>query len=206
MMNIAWVLFEVAFPIGFVVSSIVTFVLIPFAKTAGLPIDNFFVTTALLMHNANIIFMTLEFVLNKVPFAVWHFPFIVLYGMAYIVFSWAWHAHTRYFHYFFLDYRRKGAVLWYLALMLVVALFFFMGYWCSQWMNSTDSVVPSLVSTSFVVRLTLLYCNRLFIATSDCALDHHCGDGAGGQSHRLDFHRVAILCIAFSFYRTLGKF
>ena len=142
----ATILFEISFPVSFVVSSLVTFVLIPHAKKAKMPIDNFFVFVPLVMHNVNIAFMAMELVINKIPFIPWHFPVILIYGMAYIVFSWVWnHCHGYYF-YFFLDYTRTGAVLWYIALMIIVGIFFFVGLASSMLMNSSTSIVPSLVS------------------------------------------------------------
>lgn len=127
----------------------VTFVLIPFAKKAHLPTDNFYILVPLLMHNANILFMAIELVVNRVPFAAWHFPFILLYGTSYAVFSWVWNHYNGYYFYFFLDYTRPGAIFWYIALMVIVAIFFLLGYSSSMLMNSTESLLPSLVSSSF---------------------------------------------------------
>ena len=123
-----------------------TFVLIPFAKSAKLPIDNFFVIVPLLMHNANIIFMALEVVVNEIPFSIWHLPFILLYGTAYCIFSWIWNHYHGYYFYFFLDYTRPGAITWYISLMAIVGVFFLIGFASSIMMNSRDDLVPSLVS------------------------------------------------------------
>lgn len=154
LLNATWVLFEIGFPMSFVVSSMVSFVLIPFAKKAGLPTDNFYILVPLLMHNANILFMAIELVVNRVPFAIWHFPFILLYGTSYAVFSWVWNHYHGYYFYFFLDYTRPGAILWYVALMVIVAVFFLLGYGSSALMNSTESLLPSLVSvSSYVIHL-----------------------------------------------------
>jgi hypothetical protein len=145
LINAVRILFEVSFPISFVVSSLVTFVLIPHAKRANFPIDNFFVIIPLLMHNANITFMAIELIINKIPFVLWHFPFIMLYGVGYGVFSWIWNHFNGYYFYFFLDYTRPGAILWYMALMAIVSVFYLIGYASSRVMSSTESMLPSLV-------------------------------------------------------------
>jgi len=144
---ITWVLFEVCFPIAFLVSSIVTFVLIPHAKKANLPTDNFYVIIPLIMHNANILFMALEIIANQIPFSVWHFPFLWIYGIAYCVFSWIWNHYHGYYFYFFLDYTRPGAIVWYIALLSIVGLFFSVGFGASYLMiTHGDSYVPAFVS------------------------------------------------------------
>lgn len=73
---------------AYLVSVVVTFVLIPGGKQQGLPTANFFKVLPLLMHNANVVFMALELVLNRIPFCAMHFPFVLIYGSAYVIFSW----------------------------------------------------------------------------------------------------------------------
>mmetsp|Transcript_17943 Transcript_17943/g.30192 ORF Transcript_17943/g.30192 Transcript_17943/m.30192 type:complete len:168 (+) Transcript_17943:490-993(+) len=68
-----WVLFEVCFPIAFIVTTIVTFVLIPHALRNKMPTANFFNFLPVIMHNANVVSMAIEIVINRIPFAVWHF-------------------------------------------------------------------------------------------------------------------------------------
>lgn len=142
-----WILFEVCFPTAFLVSSIVTFVLLPHAKAANLPTDNFFVIIPLIMHNANILFMAIEIIANKIPFSLWHFPFIWIYGISYIVFSWVWNNYHGYYFYFFLDYTRPGAIKWYMVLLAIVGKFYLIGLGASYLMASTASLMPSFVSS-----------------------------------------------------------
>ena len=84
------VLFEVSFSVAFLVSSIVTYVLIPGCEKQGVPVDAFYKPFSLLFHNANVVFACLESLINTITFVPSHFVFVVLWGTMYVVFSWAW--------------------------------------------------------------------------------------------------------------------
>jgi hypothetical protein len=142
------ILFEISFPVAFMVSTVVTYVLIPHAKKAKMPLDNFFVLVPLLMHNANIVFMATEIIINKIPFAIWHFPFVVLYGASYAVFSWFWKYYKGYYFYYFMDYTREWAIVWYIILLTIAAVFFLIGYASSYLMNCSPTPIPSIVRLS----------------------------------------------------------
>jgi hypothetical protein len=145
--QITWILFEISFPVSFIVSGVVTYVLIPSAKRAGLPVIHFYKIPSLLMHNANLLFMVIELILNRIPFVLYHFPFVLLYGIIYATFAWILFHYREVFYYSFLDYGRKGAVFWYLGLMSAIGLFFVGGYYYSYWLNiDTKNVIPYLVS------------------------------------------------------------
>jgi hypothetical protein len=154
-LHITRILFEISFPVAFMVSTVVTFVLIPHAKRAKLPLDSFFVLIPLLMHNANIVFMALEIIINKIPFAVWHFPFVVLYGASYAVFSWFWKHYKGYYFYYFMDYTRERAIVWYVALLTIAAVFFLIGYASSYLMNCSPTPIPSMVRRRSAFELNL---------------------------------------------------
>lgn len=176
---ITWVLFEVCFPIAFLVSSIVTFVLIPHAKKANLPTDNFYVIIPLIMHNANILFMALEIIANQIPFSVWHFPFLWIYGIAYCVFSWIWNHYHGYYFYFFLDYTRPGAIVWYIALLSIVGLFFSVGFGASYLMiTHGDSYVPAFVSHIFFSLYGVLF---QLTKTTECLILYPLFTGHSGD-------------------------
>lgn len=125
LLQFAWILFEVQFSISILITVVVTFVLIPGGKSRGLPVNNFFKITPLLMHNANVIFMLVESILNDIPFQMNHIPFALLYGLTYVAFSWAWFQYKGVFYYFFLDYGRPWAVLMYMGVVLAVSLSLF---------------------------------------------------------------------------------
>lgn len=113
----AWVLYEVSFSVAFLVSAVVTFVLIPATVRRGLLLDSFYLLLPLIMHNLNALNMALELSLNSLPFCTAHGVFVLLFGMSYVLFSWYWFSRRGIFYYFFLDYERPYTVLWHLGLM-----------------------------------------------------------------------------------------
>lgn len=118
--NITWILFELSFAAAFLVSATVTYVLIPGLRSRNMPTDTFFLFFALLFHNANIILIVIDALLNDIPVNPWHVPFGMLYALSYVLFSWYWFRVKGVFYYFFLDYEPKYAMLWYMAILLVV--------------------------------------------------------------------------------------
>jgi hypothetical protein len=154
--RVSWVAFEVAFAMALLVSVVVTYVLIPGMKMKGIPRDVFFQFFPLLFHNANIVFMGVEILLNKIPFSLWHFPFIVILGLLYVVFSWYWVEVSGVFYYFFLDYSHPLAVAFHLGLVLAVAAFFFFGMGLVSLRNSRNPFAYLLIFliTASVIKLT----------------------------------------------------
>ena len=120
-LQMAWVLFEVHFATSLLITVLVTFVLIPAGKARGLPTHTWFEITPLLMHNLNILVMVVESLLNDLPYKLNHIPFAILYGLAYVAFSWVWFEYKGIFYYFFLDYARPWALAWYAGVVLVVS-------------------------------------------------------------------------------------
>jgi len=133
-----WILFEVSFSVAFLVSAVVTYVLIPTTVKRGLPLDTFYKFLPVLFHNANVAYMALELVLNNLAFSPHHFIFVILYGVAYVLFAWFWFQVKGVFYYFFLDYARDWAILWHLGLLIAVGLFFFLGLLLSSLLESNN--------------------------------------------------------------------
>ena len=104
---ITWVTFEISFSMSFLVTIVVTFVLIPSGIKKGINNDGMFKFFPLLFHNANVLFMVLELLTNKLQFSFDHYPFILLFGCSYCIFSWYFFYCRRVFLYFFLDYDGK---------------------------------------------------------------------------------------------------
>ena len=144
--RLTWVLFEISFPVAFLVSMVVTFVLIPGCKKDNLPTKLFFQFLPLVMHNANIAYMAFEFIANQLPFVIWHIVFMLFYATAYVIFSWIWHQLRGIYYYFFLDYERPGAILWYLGLLVGISILFLAGYVCSMIQYNYNHTIPNLVS------------------------------------------------------------
>lgn len=144
--RLTWVLFEISFPVAFLVSLVVTFVLIPGAKKNKMPLDLFFSVFSLMMHNCNIWYMAFEFIANQLPFVGWHVCFLLFYALSYAVFSWFWHYYKGIYYYFFLDYERPGAIFWYIGLVVGVSLLFAAGYGCAHLQYNHSHTIPNLVS------------------------------------------------------------
>ena len=148
----AWVLFETSFSVAFLVSAVVTFVLIPATVKRKLPLDSFFLLLPLVMHNLNAVNMAVELSLNSLPFSPSHYVFTVMFGMAYVVFSWYWFSKKGIFYYFFLDYERQGAVFWHLGLVSLLGACFLGGALLSHHIKAGSAVgFGVLFSTTFAV-------------------------------------------------------
>lgn len=106
---------------SFLVSIIVTYVLIPDSKKRGDAVNILFKPVALLTHNANVVFMVFELLTNRLQFNAWHFIFAVSFGLVYVVFSWFLYSQIKVFYYFFLDYERKDCIIVYTSLASVVS-------------------------------------------------------------------------------------
>lgn len=145
----AWVLFEISFSMSFF--AIVTFVLIPGAKASEMSTLNYFKPASLLMHNANVVFCTIELMMNQLHFCIWHFPFVVILGILYVIFAWFWHARTGYYYYFFLDYDRQDAIACHLGLILAVFAFFMFGCGISYLNSATCCGGPLLIALTMLV-------------------------------------------------------
>jgi hypothetical protein len=145
---ISWALFEISFPVSFLVSGVVTYALIPFAKAQNLPTDTFFKPMAILMHNANILFMAIEFTVNELHFSFHHYIYMLIYGLAYIIFSWIWNKYRNILYYFFLDFNRSDALLWHIGLLAGILLLFFGGYYLSSLEFHQHGMISTGVSSS----------------------------------------------------------
>lgn len=123
LLMLTWIFYEMSFATAYLVTIVVTFVLIPAHRKKGLPLDNFFKITALTFHNGNVLMMMTETLLNSLTFKFSHFPFIVLFGQIYVLYSWYLYSKLEVFYYFFLDYELEYAVFWQLGLLFAVSLF-----------------------------------------------------------------------------------
>jgi hypothetical protein len=148
--TIAWVFYEISLPVSYLVSLVVAFVLIPGMKKAKLPTDIFFTPISLLMHNANLVFMIFEFMVNGLPILYWHFAFIFIYACTYVVFAWIWYQYKKMFYYFFLDYNRAGSLYWQIGLIFILYVLYAMCCACSYARLHYDGIFPALVSDLFI--------------------------------------------------------
>ena len=87
---VLWVLFEISFTVAPLVSGVVRYILIPtFLKNGEVP-RMFFKSTVQLMHNANLLFIITEALLNRAPMIHAHYLFIISFGLLYVMFAWCW--------------------------------------------------------------------------------------------------------------------
>jgi len=151
----AHILFEISFSTAYLVSAVVTYVLIPATIKRKLPLDNFFMTLPKIMHNANVVFIAVELVLNKVDFKFGHHAFLLVYAMAYVVFAWGWFEVKGLFYYFFLDYVRPDALAWHVALLVLLLACFGAGYLASTAIHAGNvpATAALLIGTFLVIKV-----------------------------------------------------
>ena len=76
---ISHVLYQISFSLAYLITIIVTFVLIPGAKMKNIPYSNFYTWVALVMHNFNVFIMMTELILNNIMFNMNHIPYMIIY-------------------------------------------------------------------------------------------------------------------------------
>ena len=147
-----WIMFELSVTMAFLVTTVVTYVLIPSTETKGLSADNYYRPLPLIMHNFNVLFMSLELGLNNIRFHLPHLAFAALWGITYVFFAWFWYQYKGVFFYFFLDYNQKLAVPFHLGLIGLMTFFFFA---CSLMGNYVDThAVGGIFNTPFMCLMT----------------------------------------------------
>ena len=100
---VLWVLFEISFTVAPLVSGVVRYILIPtFLKNGEVP-RMFFKSTVQLMHNANLLFIITEALLNRAAMIHAHYLFIISFGLLYVMFAWCWLHATGIVYYAFID-------------------------------------------------------------------------------------------------------
>lgn len=137
--HMLWMMYELSVTMSFMVSSLVTFALIPQAKKKGLPIDNYYRPLTLLMHNLNVLFMTIELGINSFRFCWTHIFVTTIWGFLYILFAWWWYKKMGVFFYFFLDYHNKVAVLFHLGLLSLMSCYFSMCAFVANYVQNKTS-------------------------------------------------------------------
>jgi hypothetical protein len=150
------IMFEISFTLAYLVTIAVNKVLVPASIARNDNPDNFFKPLPLLMHNANVLFITVDMLLNKLPFNSFHFPYATLVGVLYVLFTWLHFLVRGFFYYFFVDFTRKDAVLCHAGLITGLVLFFFGGYGASMIIQSQPLVGRIAVLICCYLSLRLL--------------------------------------------------
>ena len=88
----------------------------------------------LLMHNANVLLMFTELLLNRMKVDPMHLPMVLAWGVWYVIFAWWWHSRTGVFFYPFMDYSLPNWKILglKLAVMSAMAAFFYGSYRLDQ--------------------------------------------------------------------------
>jgi len=123
-----WVSFEVLYAFAWLVFFACWCALLPMAYCSGHHHDVSLLLNplSLLLHNANVLIMEAELIFSDWSMRLEHFPFCLMFGMVYVVFSWWLHSKSGHWIYFLLDYDRVG-VLGFVTLMVCLALFYWLG-------------------------------------------------------------------------------
>ena len=133
------ILFEMSYPMSLLVSAVVTFVLLPVARRHQHPTDRLFRWRPLMMHSGNVLMMQLAMLSAPPPMTLAHLPYALLFSCSYALFAWYWFWHTGVFYYFFLDYRRPGALWIYLGLVMTIVLLYSLSYGIALLVHHQDS-------------------------------------------------------------------
>eukprot|EP00619_Florenciella_sp_RCC1007_P000531 CAMPEP_0205903902 /NCGR_PEP_ID=MMETSP1325-20131115/388_1 /ASSEMBLY_ACC=CAM_ASM_000708 /TAXON_ID=236786 /ORGANISM="Florenciella sp., Strain RCC1007" /LENGTH=333 /DNA_ID=CAMNT_0053269607 /DNA_START=43 /DNA_END=1044 /DNA_ORIENTATION=+ len=139
-----WVMYEICLSYSILVTVIVTFALIPMAKKrAPKNLAVFMTIRPLLMHNANVLLMFTELLMNRLKVDPMHLPMILSWGLWYVVFAWWWHRRTGVFFYPFMDYSLPNWKILGLkmAVMSAMAAFFYGSYRLDQLVESHSHTV-----------------------------------------------------------------
>lgn len=141
------ILWEMTFPMAFLVNTVVTFAIIPGIKKQGdyQKLWRVLKWRPQATHNGFVIATACEAAFAAPSMSLEHFPVIVILGLGYIIFSWCVFMRTGVFHYFFLDYRFKYAPLALLALLALLATFYCMG-----------SLVAGVAQNSWLLKLSII--------------------------------------------------
>jgi hypothetical protein len=115
---LALVLWEIAFPLSWLVAMVVSFVLIPAAaRREPLKVAVLLRWRPQVLHNGYVLACAAEAVISSPPFVLAHFPIMICFGCAYIYFAWRMHARMGVYAYFFLDPTFSWSPIAYAALL-----------------------------------------------------------------------------------------
>ena len=105
MLRVTHVLFDVCVATAVLVTSTVTFVLLParIARGDADGLERMLAWRPLCMHNCNLIFMVSELLFNQLPIVPSHAVFPALFGIQFVLISWWWLRRTGITYYPFLD-------------------------------------------------------------------------------------------------------
>ncbi|KAJ3322845.1 hypothetical protein HDV06_002706 [Boothiomyces sp. JEL0866] len=143
------IMFELATSVAILVTVVVTFVLIPEAAKGDVKnMVGLFRFQVLLTHNANVVFMITELVLNNIKFKFSHFPYAGLFGITYIAFSWLLAQKIGVFFYNFLNYNFPKVLVAYTGLLFALSVFFTISFGISHYIDPRHNpwTIPFIIA------------------------------------------------------------
>lgn len=147
-------LLGVAFGFSLLITTVVTFVLVPLDHAAGHSVAGYFGTADLILHNANVALMTLEVLLGSLAVDFSDVAFVVLFGCAYLV----WHQFVRYrltrtLIYSFLSWQSPHAFKIASALVAGLSFYFLLGGLITEYVRPQPWGPPVvLLATCLIMR------------------------------------------------------
>ena len=120
----ATLIYPVVYANSLLVTLVVTFILIPSNQKMGHPLENWFKFPEQIMHNANIIVLTIELILGNLPIGIQSIPLITLFGISYVIYAAFNERRTGIYFYSFLDPRLSKAAIIHIILLLVTLICF----------------------------------------------------------------------------------
>lgn len=140
-------LLGVAFGFSLLITTVVTFVLVPGEHSEGRSVAGYFNLHDLVLHNANVALMTLEMLVGGLHVDFGDIAFVVLFGCTYLV----WHQfirfrYTRTLIYPFLSWKSPHAFKVASALVAALCIFFVLGGLVSEYLRPWQPWGPPVVA------------------------------------------------------------
>ena len=152
--NMAVLLLGVSSTYAMMVTTIVTFVLIPSKarRAKALQLDLFCGFFPLIMHNANLILMVAELLLSGMHVDARHLPFAILFGATYA----CWHQFVRWrlthtLVYYFLSWKHPHSIKISLGLLASSAVYFGLAWSITEVLRPKPWGAPLAIALTFAV-------------------------------------------------------
>ena len=117
-------LFSSAIASAFLVTTTVTYMLIPEANRRGDNIAHYFKWDSQLMHNGNVIFILIEMAVSDIELGLWYVSYPVIFGCFYVLFSAFNARRSGIYFYDFIDPRLNGSHIIHMVLLGVMSMHF----------------------------------------------------------------------------------
>lgn len=159
-------LWQICGPLSWLVSMVVTFVLLPAAYVnEPAKVDVMLGWRPQVLHNGYILFCALELVISRPPMIAELFPLMILFGLCYITFAWALYMRLGIYVYFFLDPTFAFAPVAYVLLLAATTAFFALSTWMTGHLATTNYPIASSLLVLLAALCTCTFRKRPESAT-----------------------------------------